>query len=88
MMRPITSAGVFAEPIHQDRLVLGAEQLSAYDSIQLGKTQLLFVPLCGPGLHAWHNAGKSDDDEQPNDPWAPKDDKTTGRGPDDDRYPW
>lgn len=29
-----------------DHVVLGAEQLHAYDILSLGKTQLLFVPLC------------------------------------------
>lgn len=41
----------------QPRLVLAAEQLSAYDAIAIGKTKLLFVPLCGPDLHQWQSTG-------------------------------
>jgi hypothetical protein len=60
----------------QPRLVLAAEQLTAYDSIQLGKTSLLFVPLCGPDLHQWRSAPKPVDD------WVDQGRKTGS--PDDD----
>jgi hypothetical protein len=45
----------------QPRLVLAAEQLSAYDAITIGKTKLLFVPLCGPDLHQWQATGSKGD---------------------------
>lgn len=59
----------FAQPGESSKLyyingkvVLGNVELKAYDSIELGKTKLVFVPFCGEKF-SWDSLTKSEDEK-------------------------